>query len=194
MKYIISVLLAICCCLHTSAQKHNVFADGALSLAYLDPGFSATYNYNFIKYIGVGVGGQGYVFHPAKTSFREFTPAVFADFRFRIRPEKISQYYVLTDVGVDFYKHSNETYQEGYYEYSVPKDNGIYLGLGIGYFLRLTHSGWGPYCTIKLINNIYELDQYNLRTREQKSKNVAGGTVIISLGFRFGDNDDVPKN
>ncbi len=190
MRYVIIALLVLFSGFSTLAQKHNVFADGALSLAYLDPGFSVTYNYNLIKYIGVGVGTQGYVFHPAKTSFRKFTPAVFADFRFRIRPEKISQYYFFTDLGVDFYKHSNEIYREGYYEYTVPKDNGIYLGLGTGYFLRLTNNGWGAYFTIKLINNIYQLDRYNLRTREQQSKNVAGGTAVISLGFRFGDDDN----
>jgi hypothetical protein len=83
MKRILIVLLLLVSALWTSAQKHYLYADGAISLAYLDPGFSATYNYNPFKYIGTGMGVQGYVFHPATTNPRHFTPAVFADVRFR---------------------------------------------------------------------------------------------------------------
>jgi hypothetical protein len=187
MKYALIVLLIAVGPLHASAQKHYLYADAAISLAYLDPGFSATYNYNFIKYIGVGAGVQGYVFHPAKTSPRHFTPGLFADLRFRIRPEKISQYFIITDFGINFYKHNSDSVREGNFLYSVPKDNGIYFGLGMGYFLRLTHHGWGAYTSIKLINNIYNEDQFNITTHDRRSVNSDGGTVVISFGFRFGD-------
>ena len=178
--------------LYTSAQKHYIYTDAGLSLAYMDPGFSATYNYNVAKHIGIGAGVQGYVFHPAVTNHRHFTPAIFADFRFRIRPERISQYFIIADLGMDFYKHNDDYAREGNYVYTVPKNNGIYFGLGFGYFLRLTHRGWGPYTTAKLINNFYRQDQLNLATGERKSLTSAGGTLVISLGFRFGD--DSPKS
>jgi hypothetical protein len=175
------------------AQKHYLYTDGAISLAYFDPGFSATYNYNPIKYIGMGAGVQGYVFHPAITNHRQFTPAVFADVRFRIRPERISQYFALLDVGMNFYQHKNEVERKGNYLYSVPNDNGVYVGLGLGYFLRLTHRGWGPYTTVKLINNIYKSNEYNITTGEQRSFTPAGGTIVLSLGFRFLDDNKAYK-
>lgn len=184
---ITSLLLAIP--LFASAQKHHIYTDAAISLAYFDPGFSATYNYHPVKHLGLGIGTQAYVFHPAITNHRHFTPAAFADIRLRIRPEKISQYFLFLDLGMNFYKHNNNIHVEGNYIYSVPNDNGVYLGFGLGYFLRLTHRGWGAYATAKAINNIYKRNQYNMVTNEQSSINPAGGTIILSLGFRFGDDN-----
>ena len=188
MRRISIILLFLASFLRVSAQKNYLYTDGAISLAYFDPGFSATYNYDPIKYIGVGIGVQGYVFHPATTNPRLFTPAAYADIRFKIRPEKISQYFVFMDIGMDFYKHNNDSAIIGNYIYSVPNDNGVYVGFGLGYFLRLTYRGWGVYTTAKLINNIYKRNEYNITTNERSSINPAGGTVILSLGFRFGDD------
>jgi len=188
MKRISIILLFLASCLRVSAQKNYVYTDAAISLAYYDPGFSATYNYNPIKYIGMGIGVQGYVFHPATTSPHLFTPAAYADVRFRIRPEKISQYFVFLDVGMDFYKHNNDSAIAGNYIDYVPNNNGVYVGMGIGYFLRLTYRGWGVYTTAKLINNIYRRNEYDMANKEPSSINAAGGTVILSLWFRFGDD------
>lgn len=171
-----------------SAQKQYLYTDGGLSLAYFDPGFSATYNYNILRHLGIGAGAQAYVFHPATTLPRHFTPALFADLRLRIRPEKISQYFVLADLGMDFYQHNNDVVRDRNFSYSVPKKNGFYFGLGIGYFLRLTYRGWGPYASVKLINNIYNKDEVNLSTGEPKTISSAGSTTVLSLGFRFGDD------
>jgi hypothetical protein len=189
MRSIRILLLLAAYSLSAQAQKHHIYTDGAISLAYFDPGFSATYNYHPIKHIGIGLGVQGYVFHPASTNPRQFTPAVFADLRFQIRPKKISQYFVLLDLGMDFYQHNNDLSVKGNYVYSVPSNNGVYFGLGIGYFLRLTYRGWGPYTTVKLINNIYKQNEFNITTNEQRSIGSSGGTLILSLGFRFGDDN-----
>src|SRR6476646_2777398 len=108
MRYISTLLLLIGSALCAQAQKQNIYTDGAISLAYFDPGFSATYNYNPVKHLGIGLGAQAYVFHTAITNPRQFTPALFADMRFRIRPKHISQYFVLLDLGMDFYKHNND--------------------------------------------------------------------------------------
>ena len=193
MRLISIVLFLLGSPLLASAQKQYLYTDGAISLAYFDPGFSATYNYNLVKHVGVGSGVQAYVFHTAITNHRQFTPAVFADFRFRIRPEKISQYFVLLDVGMNFYKHNNDTFRSGNRFYSVPKDNGVYVGLGLGYFLRLTHKGWGPYTTVKLINNLYKENEYNIITNEQKGITRGRGTLVLSLGFRFLDDNKTSK-
>jgi hypothetical protein len=189
MRRISIALLLLGSSLWASAQKHYIYADGAISLAYLHPGFSATYNYQPVKYIGIGIGAQGYVFHPATTNPRHFTPAVFADLRFRIRPEKISQYFVLLDGGINFYKHNNDSVLAGNHIYSVPNDNGVYVGLGLGYFLRLTYRGWGAYTSVKLINNTYKKNEYDVITNEERSITSGGGTIILSLGFRFLDDN-----
>ena len=189
MRCISILILLLADSFRASAQKHFIYTDRAISLAYFDPGFSATYNYQPIKHIGMGIGVQGYVFHPATTNPRHFTPAVFTDFRFRIRPEKISQYFALLDVGMNFYKHNNDLARSGNYVYSVPNDNGVYVGLGLGYFLRLTHRGWGSYASVKLINNFYKRNEFNVITNEQRSTTPAGGTIVLSLGFRFLDDN-----
>lgn len=62
MKNALTALLVLVAPLSLSAQKHFVYTDAGLSLAYFDPGFSATYNYNLAKHIGLGAGVQGYVF------------------------------------------------------------------------------------------------------------------------------------
>ena len=194
MKYVLLALVSLIHSYGASAQKDNLYADAGLSLAYNDPGFSLTYNHNFIKYIGVGAGIQGYAFHPAATNIRQFTPAVFADLRFRLRPEKISQYFAFLDVGYNFYQHNNDSVQEGNFIYSVPQDNGIYGGIGIGYFLRLTHRGWGPYVTVKFISNHCRVNQINIATNEQGTSTQTRSTLVISLGFRFGDDvEDLVK-
>ena len=92
------------------------------------------------------------------------------------------------DVGMDFYKHNNDSAIAGNYIDYVPNNNGVYVGMGIGYFLRLTYRGWGVYTTAKLINNIYQRNEYDMANKEPSSINAAGGTVILSLGFRFGDD------
>lgn len=171
----------------TSAQKHQLYAHAGLCLDYMIPGVSATYNYNITRHIGIGGGVQAYVWHPAITNTRQFTPALFADFRFRIRPQHISQYFILTDLGMDFYKHSDDYARDGNWVYTAPNNNGVYIGLGIGYFRRVTSRGWPLYATLKVINNLYKENQLHLTTGEQKSISYIDGTFVVSIGFRFGD-------
>lgn len=186
MKYALIVLLILVNPLNSVAQKHQLYTDVGLCLDYTNLGLSATYNYNVGRHIGIGGGVQAYVFHPAITNPRQFTPAVFADFRFRIRSKHISQYFVLTDLGVDFYKHSDDYVREGNWVYTVPNDNGVYFGLGMGYFRRISSRGWGAYATLKMITNLHKENQLHLTNNEQKSVTIGDGTVVVSVGFRFG--------
>jgi hypothetical protein len=188
MKYALIALFVLVGPLHTSAQKHHLYTDAGLCFDYGgNPGFSATYNYNIARHIGIGAGVQGYMWHAAITNPRQFMPALFADFRFRIRPERISQYFIIADLGMNFYKHNDDYMRDGNWVYSVPNDNGVYIGLGIGYFRRLTSRGWGAYVSLKAINNLYKESQLHLTTGDQKSPTVGHGTLVLSLGFRFGD-------
>ena len=187
MKHAIIAFLFLANPLTTWAQKHYLYADVGLSLAYLNPGLSATYNYKVGKHFGIGAGAQAYVFHATITNTHQFTPALFADARFLIRPKHKSQYFILADLGIDFYKHSEDYLRDGNYVYSAPKDNGTYFGLALGYFRRTTARGWGPYASLKLITNFCKEDQLHLTTGEQKSLSVGRGTFVVSVGFRFGD-------
>jgi hypothetical protein len=89
---------------------------------------------------------------------------------------------------MDFYKHNDDFSRDGSYVYTVPKDNGVYFGLGFGYFRRLTSRGWGIYTTLKAINNFHKVDELHLTTGSERSFTVADGTLVLSFGFRFGDN------
>jgi hypothetical protein len=186
MKQFLLALFLLCPFI-SSAQKHYLYADVGLSLAYGDPGFSATYNYKLAKHIGIGAGIQGYVFHPATTNPRQFTPAVYADARFLIRPAHVSQYFITWDMGWNFYKHNDGYAREGDYVYQVPQDNGFCLGLGFGYLRHITRRAWPCYATLKMISNTYKENRYTLTGTELKSINSTGSTLVLSLGFRFGD-------
>ncbi len=192
MKHALIALFVFINPLNISAQTHYLYADGGLSLAYFDPGFSATYNYNITRHIGIGAGAQLYAFHTTVTAPRQFTPALFADFRFRIRPRHISQYFILADLGMDFYKHNNDYSRSGNYVYTAPNDNGVYFGLGIGYFHRYTRRGWGPYASLKMITDFHKETELHITTGDQKSQSVGRGTLVVSLGFRFGNNAIMP--
>lgn len=89
---------------------------------------------------------------------------------------------------MDFYRHHDGYEREGSYAYSAPNDNGVYFGLGMGYFLRLTQRGWGPYANVKMISNFCREDQIDIATGEAKSLSSGRGTAVISLGFRFGND------
>jgi hypothetical protein len=187
MRHALVALLVFVSPLSSGAQKHYLYTDAGLSFDYGgNPGFSATYNYNLGKHIGVGAGVQGYMWYPAITNPRQFTPAAFLDCRFLIRPKRPNQYFILSDLGMDFYKHKDDNVRKGNYVYSVPKDNGIYFGLGMGYFRRLGARGWGPYATLKLITNFHPQDELHLSTGAQKSYTIGDGTFVLSVGFRFG--------
>lgn len=186
MKQFLIALFLLLTPFISSAQKHYLYTDIGLSLAYGNLGFSATYNYKLSKHIGVGAGVQGYVFHPATTNPKQFTPAVYADARFLIRPARISQYFITWDMGWNFYKHNDDFARAGDHVYQVPQDNGFYLGLGLGYFRRLTSRGAGAYATLKMISNTCKEKQYTLSGTELASVNTTDATLVISLGFRFG--------
>jgi hypothetical protein len=185
MKNTLIALLIFICPLGATAQKDVIYGDVGLCFAYLYPGASVTYNHNFIKYIGIGVGAQGYVFHTTRTTPHKFTPAVFADIRFNIRPKKQNQFFVYMDFGMDIYKHDPAYWREGNYIYNTTKDNGFYTGLGLGYFLRLTDRGAGPYCSVKMISNGYSAEGLTLATNQKTTEHFADGTFVLSFGFKF---------
>ncbi len=184
MKYALVALLVAFNPAGTWAQKNVFFGDAGISLARFYPGASVTYNHNLARWFGVGAGAQAYDFHATRTNY-QFIPALFGELRFNIRPRKKSQLFLFLDIGADFYKHNDYYWHQADMVYDVRKDDGIYTGLGIGYFRRKTKRGWGPYVSLKFISNSYNVDEYNIVSSKQNIAVWADATFVFSAGFKF---------
>lgn len=189
MKYILIALLAVWCPVAASAQAedgpHHLYADVGISGAKFFPGFSATYNYRPVRFIGIGIGTQVHAFFPTITSPHQYIPAFFGDLRIIIRTHKISQYFIFTDWGISLYKHSTNHHYNNDRIYYVPDDNGIHFSVGTGYFLRLTHQGGGAYVTLKVMGNQYKSTVYNTVLQEETTEKSGRGTIALSFGFKL---------
>lgn len=185
MRYTLVALLMMCLSIGTSAQKHDVYADVGICGVRINLGVSATYNYKVLRWLGLGAGAHVYDFFPTVTHEHRYIPAVYGDIRFNIRPEKKNQFFAFLDIGVDFYKKSDFYIRSGDYIYYVPLRNGNYTGLGIGYARTVTQRGGGIYTTLKIIDNGYSANTYNIVTGEKSTGNFDRGTIVLSFGFRF---------
>jgi hypothetical protein len=184
MKYALIALLVVINPFGASAQKDVFWGDGGMSLARGLPGASMTYNYNVIRFLGLGAGAQIYDFHATMTNFQPI-PTIFWDLRFNIRSRKKSQYFVFLDAGLNIYKRNTDTWADGDNIDYVRYDNGSYTGLGIGYFQRQTNRGWGRYVTLKMISNSYHAYAFNKVSGESSDERWGDDTIVISFGFKF---------
>lgn len=185
MKKTLLVLSIVCGATAANAQKHHLYADAGISLSQFVPGASVTYNYNFIPYIGIGAGVQAFGFFPTVTNGHTFVPAVFGDVRFNIRPKKSNQFFVLLDIGINFYKHNKTAHTEGYWAYYVDKDNGTYSSVGFGYLHKFAKRG-AIYTTLKTVTNHYQQKAWNILTGELRAgEGASRGTLAVSFGFRW---------
>jgi hypothetical protein len=180
MKYFL-LLSALCIQFWASAQKHRAFADVGYA-----PGFSATYNYSLVKYVGAGIGVQGYDCKLNIGSTSSFYSAVFADIRFNIRPQKRGQAFAFIDLGANFYQRSNYTYTDRTGLYRASGSSGLYTGWGVAYLRRITKRGSGIYLSYKIISNIYNADRLNPYTLQPIEKVTSfDATGILSVGFKY---------
>jgi hypothetical protein len=197
MKYTLIALLTICNLTRISAQKHNLYTDAGISFSQFYPGLSATYNYKFARWIGVGAGCQAHAWFPTITNPHQYVPGVFGDLRLNIGPRKKNQFFAFMDLGINFYKHTNEDYRNETNVSSVSRDNGSYTGLGMGYFRQTTERGAGFYTSVKIMSNGYEANRQDLVTGEQSVESASRGTLALSFGYRFGnksaDDNNVPS-
>ncbi len=189
MKHYFILLIILFTSILTSAQKHNLYTDAGISLYEISPGFSATYNYNVIRSIGLGIGVQGYRFSPTLVDSRDyrrpFIPAVFADMRFTVCSKEKNQFFSFLDCGMDFYKHDNKATITANSLYSTPNDNGVYIGLGLGYFHRMIKRGGGLYASFKIISNWYSGHAVDLLTNEEYGDSAGAGNYVLSIGFKL---------
>jgi hypothetical protein len=168
-------------------QKHHLFVDAATPLSSGCPGFSLTYCYKTTKHNLIGLGIQGYNIDPTFNNALQFTPAVFADFRLVFRPYKKNQFFIFTDLGINFYKHNNNYYSAPYnHILKDVGDKGFYMGLGFTYFRRMTKKGGGPYVMLKMISNWHSVQEYHPATGQLDQKSLSFDAVpTLSLGFKF---------
>ena len=184
MKNRLIALLIMLAPLGAFAQRNVVFADAGVSLARNSLGGSVTYNYTLARYVAVGAGVQDCDFRATRTTF-QYIPAIYGEVRFSMRARKNGQLFSFLDAGVDLYKHKDWYWGENGSVYDVQKDNGLYTALGIGYFRRITGRGWGPYTSLKLLQDFYKADKYDLVTGDHHTATWGGGTMVFSLGFKF---------
>lgn len=185
MKYALIVLLTLAIPLAALAQKSNVYADAGISFDGPSPGASATYNYSLARRFGLGAGVQGYDFYSILPDSHIFTPAVFADIRFNPRREKKHSFFYFLDLGADFYRHSDVFRRSGNIIYNVPNNNGIYTGLGFGYFRQVIKGGHGVYISLKIISNSYKISEYSMVTGRLYNSVALDATLALSIGFKF---------
>jgi hypothetical protein len=184
MKYILIVLLLLTAPVASPAQQNVLYADAGISFAKITPGFSATFNYRALSWLGLGAGAQLYNFHATPINL-QYVPTLYGDIHFNIFPKKKNQLLAFLDIGADIYQSNHSYWRRDIIEYTVPKDNGVYWGMGLGYFHRITKRGWGLYATAKLINNIYKANTYNLVTAARGTEGMSEGTAVLSVGWRF---------
>ena len=169
----------------TEVSKHMVYADIGITGARILPGISATYNYNFVPWLGLGIGAHAYDFFPTIAHGHQYVPAVYGDVHFIIRPKKRGQVLAFLDIGHDFYKKSDRYVRYEDEIYYVPLKNGTYTGLGLGYLRTLKKRGWGLYTTLKIISNGYPVNKFDIIKQEKYVSRYARGNMALSFGIRF---------
>ncbi|MCW3123228.1 MAG: hypothetical protein JWQ38_2720 [Flavipsychrobacter sp.] len=162
------------------AQRNNTFADLGLSFGSGMPGVSATYNRKLTKRFGIGLGAQGY-FYPGIDRFRKpierFIPAPYADLRW-YRGVGKGQMFTFIDVGVNLYLGF-----DAYVSSVVEHSNGLYSGLGIGYYRPVNKAGLSPYLSLKLVSDTYKSTQTYMG--HESSSVSLDATIVLSAGLRF---------
>ncbi len=190
MKHLYTQIIAAVCCitsLTATAQKHTAYADLGIVLNGPHPGASATYNYKLAKRLGVGIGAQGYVFSPNDINNAKFIPGVFADVHLNMRPAKNNQFFTLLDVGMNFYKADMRYYRTNAYDvFSNKHNNGMLLGLGVGYLRRLAPRGTGIYASLKMMSNNYTTNRYDPATLQKMAVWYNSAFIFVaSVGIRY---------
>ena len=187
MKNIIAALVAILLPLLSVAQKHTAYADLGVVLNGPRAAASATYNYKLAKRLGVGIGAQGCIYAPTDVNIAQFVPGVFADVRLNIRPAKNNQFFTMLDVGMNFYKADMRYYRTNAYDvFSNRHNNGMLLGLGVGYLRRLAPRGTGVYASLKMMSNNYTTNRYDPATLQKMAVWYNSDFIFVaSVGIRY---------
>jgi hypothetical protein len=169
------------------AQKHFIYGDiGTATFSNFRPGFSITHNYRLIKHIGVGIGVQGYSYSPISVNRIKFTPAVFADIRFHIRPAKTNQFFAFLDVGANYHGMKGSYYTRDRTQLHTVKSNiSTCTGIGIGYLRQINKRGSGIYASIKITMNVYTTSGYDFVAKRDIKYLNGDGTLPFSIGYKF---------
>lgn len=181
MKNIPILLIFVFSSALASAQTHNIYADVGVP-----PGVSVTYNYRLAKHFSVGAGVQGYKFPLPLESGSRFTPALYADIRINIMPSKKNQLFNFWDFGMNVYKQNISYYRDNTHVGLIPHNNGFYFGLGLGYFRRMTVRGGGPYLSVKVLSNWFNVRGYSIVSKEEDISLLSADIrLALCLGFKF---------
>ncbi len=188
MRNIIAAALLAISPIWAAAQKNSLFADIGMSGGVEKPGVSATYNRQLAKHFGAGIGGQVYTYSVNNvTGFNnanQTTRSLFGDLRGYL-PINKSLFFLMTDLGMDFYKGSDIYIGPTGISSTVVHHNGFYTGFGIGYCYRMIKRGMGPYISVKIVSDTYKVPQYNPVSMAEDNTTNVNATSVISIGFKF---------
>lgn len=181
MRYLVTVLPVLLLSLWAAAQKHSVYADMGIPA-----GLSATYTYQLTKNLGAGAGVQAQSFYLPTANNARLVPAIFADMHLTAWATKRNRLISFINLGINLYPQEKRFYRDSASVYTIPYNNGLYTGFGLGYFRRVTKRGSGAYVALKLVLNWHNVRGYSiLSEREDTNMWYAGGTPAIVLGYKF---------
>jgi hypothetical protein len=147
-------------------------------------GIAVTGDYQFTKRFNLGGGFQVCRFRPTITNKNEFIPSLYGDLRLNSVMRKKHFFFYFMDLGMNFYTaNDNHSSYNALFDH-VPKNDGFYTGLGVGYFRRITKHG-GPYVSLKLMNNIYKDLEYDYVANKQHTALIDDGNAALCIGFKF---------
>ena len=185
MKHLILIFVGLLSSTSVDAQKHKLFTDVGISGSQLLPGLSATYNYNPLKFLGIGAGVHVHHFFPTVADKPRYVPALFGDLRFTVFPRKKNQILAFLDVGMNFYKKAAAHKHENTIIHTDESTSGIHTGIGLGYLRVLKEEGLSMYWTLKTLANSAEYSSLDLTTKQYATSSGSRSTIVLSFGYRF---------
>ncbi len=176
MKKIVPVVLLIICCQSSlfAQSKNNLYAD----LTINNLGTSVTYDRRIKKHFDLGIGVSLNDFYG--DPYHNIKFAAFLDFR----PYKVVRrnlFFGIIDVGMMFYGGR------------IPEPskaslgpNSPYLGLGIGYGVRINKRGMGPYISLGIDGDMTHQITHNASLApEARDYIVIDAELVLAVGFKF---------
>lgn len=92
----------------------------------------------------------------------------------------------MLDLGINFYRQDKGYFRDSISVYNIPHNNGVNIGLGLGYMRVVTKRGGGPYASLKMGTNWYKMNRFSLLAVERDAPLwSAGVNLVFSIGFKF---------
>ncbi len=176
MKKIIAVILLIICCQSNvfAQSKNNLYAD----LTINNLGTSVTYDRRIVKHFDMGIGFSVNDFN--SDQYHNIKFATFLDFR-PYRVVRRNLFFGIADIGMMFY--GGRIPQP---DKASLNPNSLYVGLGLGYGVRINKRGMGPYISLSMDGSTTHQITHNASLAPQaRDYIVFDAELVLAVGFKF---------